>query len=94
VGRQRRYDINMLRKLCVGTGLTIKTWSYLGLMYLPILLMRQRMMKGVPDAEVTRRGFAPQSPLSNQLLLLLGRMELLPNHLAGASVMAILKYGH
>jgi len=92
LGHQRRYDIGMLRKLCASTGLRIETWSYWGLMYIPILLLRQQMMKRVPDSEVTKRGFAPQSTLSNQLLLFLGRMELLPNHLAGASVMAILKY--
>ncbi len=93
VGHQRRYDIEMLRKLCVATGLSVETWSYWGLMYIPILLVRRMMLVGVPDSEVIRRGFAPQSSLTNKLLLYLGRMELLPNHLAGNSVMAILKYG-
>jgi SAM-dependent methyltransferase len=92
VGHQRRYDIGMLRKLCDRTGLTIETWSYWGLMYIPILLLRRQMLEGVPDSEVTRRGFALQSAFSNQLLLFLGRMERLPNRRYGTSVMAILKY--
>ncbi len=94
LGHQRRYDIGMLRTICANTGLNIEVWSYWGLMYIPILMLRQQMMKGVPDEEVTKKGFAPQSPLSNSLLMLLGKMELLPNHLAGASLMAILKYGN
>ena len=49
---------------------------------------------GVPDAEVTKRGFATPSPVFNSLLLSLGRLEMLPNRWAGTSLMAILKYKH
>ena len=91
-GHQRRYDIDMLRKLCASTGLNIETWSYWGRPYIPILKLRQKMLAGVPDKEVTKRGFAAQSSLSNSLLRLWGRLETLPNHSAGTSLMAILKW--
>ncbi len=89
MGHQRRYDIRMLRQLAAKLDLKITAWSYWGLMYLPIILIRKRMLKSVADSDVTRRGFSPPSAFSNRACLLLGQVEFLPNHMAGSSVMAI-----
>jgi hypothetical protein len=89
MGHQRRYDIRMLRHLADELDLRITAWSYWGLMYLPLILVRKRMLRRVADSDVTRRGFSPPSAFSNRACLLLGQVEPMPNHLAGSSLMAV-----
>ena len=89
MGHQRRYNIRMLHQLAEDLDLKITGWSYWGMMFLPIILIRKQMLKKVRDSDVTRRGFSPPSAFSNRACLLLGRMEPMPNHLAGSSVMAV-----
>ena len=91
VGHQRRYDINMLRELCASTGLRLEKWTYWGFLYVPILRIRQARLKRIPDTDIVKDGFAPQSPLVNSGMMFLGRLEWLPNHFAGTSLMAIVQ---
>lgn len=90
IGHQRRYDMEMLRELARHTGFTVKAWSYWGFSLIPLLLLRQKLQAGLPENEVARRGFAPPSQLFNRLLLHWSRMEWIPNHTSGASVMALM----
>jgi SAM-dependent methyltransferase len=91
LGHQRRYDIAMMRGVAEGCGLEIEAWTYWGFTYLPLLVLRQRTQANMSDDEVTRRGFKPPGGLANSALHVLGRVEIIPNHWAGASLMAILK---
>ena len=91
-GHQRRYSLGDVRRVAEKNGLRLKSASYWGGPLVPIAALRKLLLSlrsQRPDTYET--GFDPGSPLVNRLLYASSRCELVPQRLAGTSVMAILE---
>ena len=92
-GHVRRYSIESLRKVVERNILEIKRWSYWGLPMLPTLVMRK--LRAEKDDEDARKayaaGFDTRTKGLNETLAFLSRCELIPQHVAGTSVMTVLQ---
>jgi SAM-dependent methyltransferase len=92
-GHMRRYSIESLRKVVERNNLEIKRWSYWGLPMLPTLVMRK--LRAEKDDEDARKayaaGFDTRTKGLNETLAFLSRCELIPQHVAGTSVMTVLQ---
>jgi len=92
VGHVRRYSIDSLQATARRTGLRVQRWTYWGFPLLPTLALRKLWLKGKRDKKgVISSGFEPGSPAVNGLLMLACRCELIPQKLAGTSLMAVLE---
>ena len=91
VGHQRRYDKRLMTDELQRAGLTVVALTYWGLSFLPLLLLRQQLLKGAATEQVVAQGFRPPSALANALLTWLIRAEvaLLGHPVRGTSLLAI-----
>ncbi len=93
-GHVRRYSICTLREPVQRAGLQLERWSYWGLPLVPTLIARKLLVgRKQNDREVYATGFDSQSPLLNGILGFVSRCEIIPQHLSGTSVMAVLRRG-
>jgi SAM-dependent methyltransferase len=84
-GHVRRYSVQNLRSVVAQAGFKVTKIAHWGQVYIPILMLRQWLMRGLSDDEVIQRGFAV-SPLMNQLMGLLRQGDRLPSFgVTGAS---------
>ena len=93
VGHFRRYTISRLRDPVEKSGLQIRNWTYWGLPMAPLLAAR-KLVVGMQKSEsrVVDSGFNPPGgKLGNELLLLLTRLEWIPQKLAGTSLAALVE---
>ena len=88
-GHVRRYSLPELTNLLEKHGLAIEKATYWGLSLLPALWVRQQVLAGAKPEDVIRRGFSPGHALVNRTMLLLSRLEPVPQRFAGTSVMAL-----
>lgn len=89
-GHVRRYHPAELRTLLEAAGLKTKAWTYWGFGMVPFLVARRWFLKGKTDPdEILRDGFNPGSALINALLRGISRMELIPQHRSGSSLMFV-----
>lgn len=91
-GHVRRYEPETLTDLAERTGFIIDRWTWWGRPLRPIARLRQRVVAGMDRDKVIRRGFKPPGRLGNTLLRMLSRMERIPQHDKGCSLMAILRH--
>jgi SAM-dependent methyltransferase len=90
-GHVRRYSISTLRETARRTDLELERWSYWGLPLLPTLMARKLLLRMKQnDREIYTAGFDSRSAILNTILGLVSRCEMIPQHLAGTSVMAVL----
>jgi SAM-dependent methyltransferase len=90
VGHQRRYNLEMIDKLCTKAGLKKVATTYWGLPLLPILLLRNlRVSRQTDPQKVIRSGYQPPGRLANRFLSILSRLEVIPQQWLGTSLMAI-----
>jgi SAM-dependent methyltransferase len=76
-GHFRRYSQPYLRSVVEKAGFTVQKTVQWGHIYLPILMLRQRLLKNVSGDEAIKQGFAI-SPLGNQMMSGLRYLDVLP----------------
>ena len=89
-GHVRRYSHQTLLEALQRNGLQVLTWSYWGLPFLPTLAFRKLWLReeGVQQRAYST-GFAVGGNVVNTLCGVLSHMEVIPQQLAGTSVMAV-----
>jgi Methyltransferase domain len=89
-GHFRRYSEKSFRAAIERNGQQIAKWTYWGLPLTPTLLFRKIWLRGKKSQEQSySAGFAPGSGMVNAALGLVSRWEVIPQHIAGTSLMAI-----
>lgn len=90
-GHVRRYSIRTLRKAAERAELSVTRWSYWGLPLLPAVVLRKLWLTGETDErKIIAAGFESRGKAVNELLMFLARCEIIPQRLAGTSLMAVL----
>jgi SAM-dependent methyltransferase len=90
-GHKRRYHRKDISRLAATHQLKTERWSYWGFSLIPVLIARNIVTSFSERSKIIERGFSPSSPTMENLLMLLARLEALPNHLVGTSLMAIFR---
>lgn len=92
VGHVRRYSIDKLRAVAGRSGLGVQTWSYWGLPLVPVLAVRKLwlLMKS-GEKQIIAAGMDTRTSGVNGMLWWMARCELIPQRMAGASLMAVLE---
>jgi SAM-dependent methyltransferase len=88
-GHKRRYSYDTLSSLLRSHNLSIPTWSYWGLPFLPLLHLRRRLVSSERDDRVIQKGYDARGPIMNKLLYLLAHLETVPNVTTGTSIMMV-----
>jgi Methyltransferase domain len=93
-GHVRRYSHGTLLEVLQKNGLEVLTWSYWGLPFLPMLAFRKLWLRGGGvQLGAYSTGFAVGGSAVNKVCGVLSHMELIPQKLAGTSVMAVAQRG-
>lgn len=90
-GHVRRYDHAELDKQIKGANLLITRWSYWGIWYMPLLALRKLFSYFIIEDRMLNVGFSPPSRLINSFLKIIGKLEFVPQHLGGTSIMALIE---
>lgn len=92
VGHLRRYSIGMLRKVALSSGLQVERWSYWGLPFIPMLMLRKLWLAGKQGSqEIIAGGMDARSEFFDTAFAFISRCEVTPQKFAGASLMAVLQ---
>lgn len=75
-GHLRRYSARTLTSALERAGLVPQQVSYWGFSLIPLLLVRNLVLKRTPEDEIIRRGFQPIHPLVNSTLGWICQLEL------------------
>ena len=90
-GHVRRYSITTLRQTGDRCRLRVQKWTYWGLPLVPTLAVRKLWLMGKSDnSTIISSGFDSRSRTINNLLWLASQSEIIPQHLLGTSLMAVL----
>jgi SAM-dependent methyltransferase len=94
-GHMRRYSARSLRSLLRRANVTPFAVCYWGLPLIPLLLMRNLMLRFVPQEDTIRAGFAQSNPAAGTIFRLLQRGETsLPFRVpVGTSLLALAQFG-
>lgn len=91
-GHVRRYSIRALRKVAARNNLEMADWTYWGFPLIPTLVLRKFWLMGQHDnGQIISAGFDARSRFMNDLLGIVSRCEVIPQKLAGTSLMAVLE---
>jgi SAM-dependent methyltransferase len=90
-GHKRRYHRGDITRLADTHQLKVERWSYWGFSLIPVLIARNIVTSFSERSKIIERGFSPSSPIMDSLLMFLSRLERLPNHLLGTSMMAVFR---
>jgi len=90
-GHQRRYDFAAMEKLTSKHQLKILRWTYWGGPLIPLLVMRKAYFRFRDTEQVIREGFEIKNKLLNGLLTVGSRLEWIPQHIHGTSLMMVLE---
>ena len=90
-GHVRRYNIKRMRSLAESQNLSVQDWSYWGFSLVPLLYARKLMFAVHQPSNVIEKGFAVGNKSLNSLLYQWSRLEWIPQHFYGTSLMAVLK---
>jgi SAM-dependent methyltransferase len=89
-GHVRRYSHGTLFEALRRNGLEVLTWSYWGLPFLPTLAFRKLWLRGEGvQQRAYSTGFAVGGNFVNKLFGVLSHLEVIPQKVAGTSVMAV-----
>jgi SAM-dependent methyltransferase len=92
-GHLRRYTPRALLEVGRACGLETVSWSYWGLPLLPLAIARKGVVRRGTPGQVLRAGFAPPSARMGRALASWARLERLPQHWLGTSLMAVFRKG-
>jgi 2-polyprenyl-3-methyl-5-hydroxy-6-metoxy-1,4-benzoquinol methylase len=91
-GHYRRYSAESLKATAERNGLKILRWSYWGLPLVPTVAARKLWLMGKRDlAKAYSAGFGPRAKSVNEILRFVSKCEVIPQKIAGTSLMAILQ---
>jgi hypothetical protein len=91
-GHVRRYSARTLHETAQRNGLEVSCWTYWGLPFVPLVALRKLRLMGNKDLKASySSGFAVGSKPVNTALGLVSELEVIPQKLAGTSLMAILR---
>jgi SAM-dependent methyltransferase len=91
-GHKRRYSFRSFRSVVQRSGLSIVNWTYWGLPLLPLVVLRKLWLAGQQDNKKTiTAGFDSRSGVIDRFLWRVANCEVIPQTLAGASLMAVLR---
>jgi 2-polyprenyl-3-methyl-5-hydroxy-6-metoxy-1,4-benzoquinol methylase len=90
-GHKRRYHRKDITRLARTHRLKAERWSHWGLSLIPVLIARNIVTSFSERSKIIERGFSPSSPVIEKFLMFLARLESLPNHLVGTSLMAVFR---
>src|SRR5262249_27248015 len=94
VGHLRRYSITTLLKSIADSGLQVTNWTYWGFPFIPTLALRKVWLMFASDkSKVIPRGMDTRSAAINKTMRIISRIERIPQHTAGTSLMAVLNRG-
>jgi SAM-dependent methyltransferase len=89
-GHFRRYDIDMMQETLQGLGVTLTGWTYWGFPMLPLLWMRKALLS-VKKENIIQTGFKPPGKIGNLALRILSRLEVIPQHFYGTSMIVLVQ---
>jgi len=91
-GHVCRYSYAELQKVAQSAGFSVTRWTYWGLPFIPMLVLRKAWLALHKGRESTvAAGFDSRNDLLNSVFRLLSLCEFLPQHLLGTSVLAVLE---
>jgi SAM-dependent methyltransferase len=91
-GHVRRYSAVELDKRMTQNGMAVLNWTYWGLPLVPMLAVRKLWLLGKRDEQsVISSGFSMRSSTINWALAAISRCEMIPQKIAGTSLMAVLR---
>jgi SAM-dependent methyltransferase len=91
-GHFRRYSADSFRATMQGNGLTIRKWTYWGLPLTPTLLLRRLWLPREKGGENSyASGFGKGSGVVNSALGIAAQFEVIPQKIAGTSLMAVVQ---
>lgn len=90
-GHQRRYSLPALREVAQRNGFKVRESTYWGGPLVPVLALRKATLTiGRSRLDNYSTGFDPRGNFMNDCLYRFSRCEVLPQRIAGTSVMAVL----
>jgi len=93
-GHQRRYSLATMEDVARRNGFQLSALTYWGGPLVSIAALRKvTLAVGKKHLDVYSTGFDPRGELMNKCLYRFSRLELLPQHVMGTSVMAVLDSG-
>jgi len=92
-GHLRRYSIASLRRVAERNRMTLAAWTYWGMPLIPLLLLRKVWLTGRLNENTISSGFKPPSTAMNSMLYTLSSGEVIPQKIAGTSLMAVVEMG-
>jgi hypothetical protein len=88
-GHVRRYCARSLLETAKRNGLQAACWTYWGLPLVPTLLVRKVLLMGQQnEGKAYRAGFGTRTDAINRILRAISKFEVIPQRLAGTSLMA------
>ncbi len=91
-GHYRRYSARSLEETAKRNGLEIIRWSYWGLPLVPTVAIRKLWLMGKQNLrEAYSSGFGVRMKVMNRALRCISRCEVIPQKIAGTSLMAVLQ---
>ncbi len=91
-GHFRRYSAHSLEKVAERNGLKTVRWSYWGLPMVPTVAVRKLWLRERGDlGKAYAKGFGVSAKSVNRVLRFVSKWEVIPQKLAGTSLMAILQ---
>jgi hypothetical protein len=91
-GHFRRYSAESFFRVMARNGMHVIKWTYWGLPLTPTLLFRKVWLRGKNSQEQSySSGFAVRSGMTNAALGLASKGEMIPQHIAGTSLMAVVQ---
>jgi precorrin-6B methylase 2 len=90
-GHFRRYDIASFTKVMERNGMAITGWTYWGMPLTPLLVLRKYWLRKHAKEDIIASGMDSRGSVMNRLLLGLSRLEPIPQHFVGTSLMAIVE---
>jgi hypothetical protein len=72
-------------------GMAITGWTYWGMPLTPLLVLRKYWLRKHAKEDIIASGMDSRGSVMNRLLLGLSRLEPIPQHFMGTSLMAIVE---
>lgn len=90
-GHVRRYSAGQLKAVALRNGLVVHSYTYWGIPLMPLLILRKAMLVFQKnEKDIIASGLDPGSRPMNRALLVVSRLEPIPQRFFGTSLMAVL----
>jgi len=90
-GHQKRYNYYDIYELCQKSNLKLINFSYWGMLFVPLLILRKFFLQIVKQKNVIKAGFDSRNKYLNRLFYQLIKIEPKSNKFFGTSILCILR---